>query len=144
MQVGKLEEWSQGEFRTTLPLYAKLPLWAFSKKHALGPYPNSQCENAQECEPCAKLPLWPFSKKTCSQSWKIFGMRKFSHFTIHLMRNSHLFFKSRFLFLKSKLVLFQSSQHLFSDHSFPSIRSSPSSSPILNPTMAGHLKSFIP
>ena len=64
--------------------------------------------------------------KAWSRSQKITGMRKFSHFTIHLVRNSH------FLFLKSKLVLFQSSQHLFSDHSFPSTRSSPSSSPILN------------
>ena len=68
MQVGKLEEWSQGENRgkqwrkaktqgishhptpwceiwTTLPPCAKLPLWAFSKNHALGPYPKSQCEN---------------------------------------------------------------------------------------------------
>ena len=77
-------------------------------------------------------------QKACSQSWKITGMRKFSHFTIHLVRNSH------FLFLKSKLVLLQSSQHLFSDHSFPSTRSSSSSSPILNPPMDGHLKSFIP
>ena len=154
MQVGKLEEWSQGKtgeksqdpakFAPPYPLCAKLPLWAFSKKHALGPYPKSQCEKAQECEPCAKLPLWPFSKKACSRSWKISRMRKFSHFTIHLVRNSHLFFKSRFLFLKSKLVLLQSSQHHFSDHSFPSTRSSPLSSPILNPTMAGHLKSFIP
>ena len=116
----------------------------FPKKHALGHYPKSQCKNAQECEPCVKLPLWPFSKKACSRSWKILGMRKFSHFTIHLMRNSHLFFKSWFLFLKSKLVLLQSSHHLFSDHSFPLTRSSRSSSPILNPPMASHLKSFIP
>ena len=83
-------------------------------------------------------------QKACSQSWKITGMRKFSHFTIHLVQNSHFLFKSQFLFLKSKLVLLQSSQHLFSDHSFPSTRSSSSSSPILNPPMDGHLKSFIP
>ena len=43
------------EIRTTLPPCAKLPLWAFSKNHALGPYPKSQCENAQECEHCVKF-----------------------------------------------------------------------------------------
>ena len=64
--------------------------------------------------------------------------------TQHLVRNSHFFFKSHFLFFKSKLVLLQFSQHLSSDHPFPSTRSSPSSSPIPNPTMAAHLKSFIP
>ena len=114
------------------------------QKHVLGPYPKSQCENAQECEPCAKLPLWPFSKKSMLSVLENHRNAKISHFTIHLMRNSHLFFKSQFLFLNSKLVLLQSSHHLFSDHFFPSTRSSPSSSPILNPTMAAHLKSFIP
>ena len=44
----------------------------------------------------------------------------------------------------SKLVLLQFSQHLSSDHPCPSTGSSPSSSPILNPTMAANLKSFTP
>ena len=68
---------------------------------------------------------------------------KISHFTIPCAKFAFLF-KSHFLFCNSKLVLLQFSQHLSSDHPFPSTRSSPSSSPILNPTMVAHLKSFIP
>ena len=68
---------------------------------------------------------------------------KISHFTIPCAKFAFLF-KSHFLFFNSKLVLLQFSQHLSSDRPFPSTRSTPSSSPILNPTMAAHLKSFIP
>ena len=151
------------ENRGEKPRHSKIRTTQFSSANFTPPYPfvrNHFCEHfpkacsrslpkisVRKCtgmRTLCEIAFMSIFQKACSRSWKISVMRKFSHFTIHLVRNSHLFFKSRFLFLKSKLVLLQSSQHLFFDHSFPSTRSSPSSYPILNPTMAGHLKSFIP
>ena len=94
------------------------------------------------CEPCANSFLCQFSKP-CSLSWRTIGMRNFRT-THHLVRNSHFLFKSHFLLFNSKLLLLQFSQHLSSDHPFPSLSSSPSSSPILNTTMAAHPHSFTP
>ena len=167
MQVGKLEEWKQGktrENRGEKPRHNKIRTTQFSGANFTPPYPfvrNHFCEHFPKA--CSRsLPkisvqkgirmrtlyeiafMTIFLKKSMLSVLENHRNAKISHFTIHLVRNSHLFFKSQFLFLNSKLVLLQSSQHLFSDHFFPSTRSSPSSSPILNPTMAAHLKSFIP
>ena len=166
MQVGKLEEWKQGKIRENRrekPRHSKIRTTQFSGANFAPPYPfvrNHFCEHFPKA--CSRS-LPKISVRKCTGMWTLCEIAfmtifqksmlsvlenhrnaKISHFTIHLVRNSHLLFKSQFLFLNSKLVFLQSSQHFFSNHFFPSTRSSPSPSPILNPTMAAHLKSFIP
>ena len=87
--------------------------------------------------------LYDYLKKNMLSVLENHWNAKILHFTIPYAKFAFLF-KSHFLFFNSKLVILQFSQHLSSDHPFPSTRSSPSSSPILNPTMAAHIKSFIP
>ena len=165
MQIGKLEEWSQGENKGKWGRKAKtqqnshhpfplceifaqhIPLCEFSfvtnfQKHALGPFPKSQCEfhrnaNLVWIHFCDKF------SKPCFLSWRTTGMRNFRT-THHHVRNSHFLFKSHVLLFNSKFLLLQFSQHLSSDHPFPSLSSSPSSFPILNTTMAAHPHSFTP
>ena len=121
-----------------------IPLCEFSfvtnfQKHALGLFLKSQCENHRNAN-LVRIRFCDQFSKPCSLSWRTTGMRNFRT-THHLVRNSHFLFTSRFLLFNSKLVLLQFSQHLFSDHPIPSTRSSPSSFPVLNPTMAAHLHS---
>ena len=143
------------KIRTTQSSGAKfaqhIPLCEFSfvtnfQKACSRSLPKISVRKSQECEPCANLVRIRFCdqfSKSCSLSWRTTGMRNFRT-THHLVRNSHFLFKIRFLFFISKLVLLQFSQHLSSNPLFPSTRSSPSSSLIMNPTMAANLHSFTP
>ncbi|RVW22512.1 Retrovirus-related Pol polyprotein from transposon 17.6 [Vitis vinifera] len=50
-------QFSSAKFAPSYPFVRNCLCEHFPKKHALDPHQKSQCENAQECEPCAKLPL---------------------------------------------------------------------------------------
>ena len=130
------------EIRTTHPPCANSLLWPIFKSMLSVPTQNLSAKRHRNANLVRNCLYDYFSKNMLSVS-KNHRNAKISHFTIPCAKFAFLF-KSHFLFFKSKLVLLQFSQHLSSDHPFPSTRSSPSSSPIPNPTMAAHLKSFIP
>ncbi|KAL6313635.1 hypothetical protein AAG906_008140 [Vitis piasezkii] len=67
---------------------ANLLLYQFSKMHALGPFPKSQCEFHRNAN-LVRIRFWDKFSKPCSLSWYSTGMR-----------NSHFLFKGRVLIFK--------------------------------------------
>ena len=158
MQVGKLEEWSQGENKGKQGRKAKtqqnshhpfplceifaqhIPLCEFSfvtnfQKHALGPFPKSQCEFHRNANLVKALCEFIFVTNFQNHALCLGEPQECE------IRTSSL--KVMFSSSNSKLLL-HFPQHLSSDHPFPSLSSSPSSFPILNTTMAAHLHSSTP
>ena len=168
MQVGKLEEWSHGEnkgkqgrktktqqFSHNTSCCTKFShntslVWIcfcanFQKMHALGPFPKSQCEFHKNANLVQTLCEFVFVTKFQNHALCLGEAQECEIFAQHIVlceiRTSSL--KAMFSSLNSKLLL-HFSQHLSSNHPFPSLSPSPSSSLILSTTMAAHLHSSTP
>ena len=171
MQVGKLEEWSQGENKGKQGRKAK------TQQNSQHPFPL--CEIFAQHVPCAKFShntslvrirfcanfqICMLSVPSQNLSANFTRMRTLCEFVFVTNFQNHALYlgepqecenfalpitlceirtsslKAMFSSSNSKLLL-HFSQHLSSDHPFPSLSSSPPSFPILSTTMAAHLHS---
>ena len=158
MQVWCLQKsklwWKQGKtgkknqdsaiFAQHIPC-VNLLLCQFSKMHALGPFPKSQCEFHRNANLVRTLCEFVFGTNFQNhalclgipQECEIFAQHKVS---CEICTSS---LKVVFSSPNAKLLL-HFSQHLSSDHPIPSLNPFSSSFPILSTTMAAHLHSSTP